>query len=56
MLYMGPDTFIATTHRRLVAETALALRLPSFSVTELIVRSDPGALCPLQFPRMASAG
>jgi putative ABC transport system substrate-binding protein len=40
MLYIGPDTFIATTHRKLVAETALALRLPSFSVTELIVRSD----------------
>ncbi len=42
MLYIGPDTFIATTHRTLVADTALALRLPSFSVTELIVRSDQG--------------
>lgn len=42
MLYVGPDTFIATTHRKLVADTALALRLPSFSVTEPIVRSDPG--------------
>lgn len=42
MLYIGPDTFIATTHRKLVSESALALRLPSFSVTELIVRSDQG--------------
>lgn len=42
MLYIGPDTFIATTHRKLVADTALALRLPSFSVTELIVRSEQG--------------
>lgn len=43
MLYVGPDTFVATVNRRLVADTALELRLPSFSVTELIVRSD-GAL------------
>lgn len=42
MLYVGPDTFIATTHRRLVADTALALKLPTFSVTELIVRADRG--------------
>ncbi len=42
MLYIGPDTFIATTHRKVVAETALAMRLPSFSVTELIVRSEQG--------------
>ena len=40
MLYLGPDTFITTTHRHLVATAALAERLPSFSVTELIVRSD----------------
>lgn len=40
MLYLGPDTFITTTHRHLVAAVALAERLPSFSATELIVRSD----------------
>ena len=40
MLYLGPDTFFTTTHRHQVAEVALAERLPSFSATELIVRSD----------------
>jgi len=43
MLYIGPDTFIATTNRDLVADTALKVGLPTFSVTELIVRSG-GAL------------
>jgi putative ABC transport system substrate-binding protein len=43
MLYIGPDTFVAGIHRELVAETALAARLPTFSVTETIVRKN-GAL------------
>ena len=40
MLYLGPDTFFTTTHRHQVAAVALAERLPSFSATELIVRTD----------------
>ncbi len=44
MLYIGPDTFIATTHAKLVADTAFALKLPSFSVTERIVRSESALL------------
>lgn len=40
MLYLGPDTFIAGANRKIVSDTALALRLPTFSVTELIVRSE----------------
>ena len=40
MLYVGPDTFIAFTHRRTLAEAALRARLPTFSATELIVRND----------------
>lgn len=40
ILYIGPDTFIAFTHRKLVAETALRLGLPTFSATESIVRNE----------------
>ncbi len=40
LLYLGPDTFITTTHRHEVAAAALAERLPTFSATELIVRSS----------------
>jgi putative ABC transport system substrate-binding protein len=40
MLYLGPDTFMAGINRKLVSDTALALKLPTFSVTELIVRSE----------------
>lgn len=43
ILYIGPDTFLASVNRALVATTALELGLPTFSVTELIVRAD-GAL------------
>lgn len=44
MLYIGPDTFIAGIHYKTVAQAALTHRLPTFSVTELIVRSDKGML------------
>ena len=40
MLYIGPDTFVAGINRQAVADTALAVRLPTFSVTELIVRKN----------------
>jgi len=43
MLYIGPDTFVAGINRDVVAATALADRLPTFSVTETIVRKN-GAL------------
>jgi putative ABC transport system substrate-binding protein len=43
MLYLGPDTFVAGINRQVVADTALAVRLPTFSVTETIVRKN-GAL------------
>jgi len=43
MLYIGPDTFVAGLNRQIVAETALAARLATFSVTETIVRKN-GAL------------
>lgn len=44
VLYIGPDTFIAFTNRSVVAAEALRLRLPTFSVTELIVRTDRAML------------
>ncbi|WP_029008036.1 ABC transporter substrate-binding protein [Azospirillum halopraeferens] len=44
MLYIGPDTFIAFHNRSVVARTALERRLPTFSVTELIVRTDRAML------------
>lgn len=44
MLYIGPDTLIANQHRTAVAAAALRHRLPTFSVTELIVRSDRALL------------
>ncbi|AWK87209.1 ABC transporter substrate-binding protein [Azospirillum thermophilum] len=44
MLYIGPDTFIAFHNRSVVAEEALRHRLPTFSVTELIVRTDKAML------------
>lgn len=40
MLYVGPDTFLAFMRRRDLTQAALANRLPTFSVTEFIVRSD----------------
>ncbi len=43
MLYIGPDTFVAGINRQTVGMTALAARLPTFSVTEAIVRKN-GAL------------
>jgi len=42
MLYIGPDTFVAGLNRQMVAETALSVRLPTFSVTETIVRKNGG--------------
>lgn len=44
MLYIGPDTFIAFRNRSLVAAEALRLHLPTFSATELIVRTDKAML------------
>ena len=44
MLYIGPDTFIAFHNRATVAAEALRHRLPTFSVTELIVRTDKAML------------
>ena len=44
MLYIGPDTFIAFQNRSVVAAEALRHRLPTFSVTELIVRTDKAML------------
>ncbi|HYH37119.1 MAG TPA: ABC transporter substrate-binding protein [Azospirillum sp.] len=44
MLYIGPDTLIAFHNRSLVAAEALRHRLPTFSATELIVRSDKALL------------
>jgi len=44
VLYIGPDTFIAFHNRTVVAAEALRLRLPTFSVTELIVRTDKAML------------
>ncbi len=44
VLYIGPDTFIAFHNRSVVAAEALRLRLPTFSVTELIVRTDKAML------------
>lgn len=46
MLYVGPDTFLGFTRRRDLAHAALAHRLPTFSVTEFIVRTE-GALMSL---------
>lgn len=44
MLYIGPDTFIAFHNRKVVADKALELGLPTFSVTELIVRTEKAML------------
>ncbi|PGH53545.1 ABC transporter substrate-binding protein [Azospirillum palustre] len=44
VLYIGPDTFIAFHNRFVVAAEALRLRLPTFSATELIVRTDKAML------------
>ncbi|MBP2298712.1 ABC transporter substrate-binding protein [Azospirillum picis] len=44
VLYIGPDTFIAFHNRTVVASEALRLGLPTFSVTELIVRTDKAML------------
>lgn len=44
MLYIGPDTLIAFHNRSAVAAAALRHRLPTFSVTELIVRTDKALL------------
>ncbi len=37
LLYLGPDSFIAA-QRKLVTQTALALRLPTFAATEIALR------------------
>ena len=39
-LYIGPDTFVAFTARDPLTETALNVRLPTFAVTETIVRQS----------------
>lgn len=44
MLYIGPDTFVASLNRGLVAAEAMKNRLPTFSVTEPIVRMDGAML------------
>lgn len=44
VLYIGPDTFIAFHNRTVIANEALRHRLPTFSVTELIVRTDKAML------------
>ncbi|MBP2230377.1 putative ABC transport system substrate-binding protein [Azospirillum agricola] len=44
VLYIGPDTFIAFHNRSVVAAEALRHRLPTFSATELIVRTDKALL------------
>ncbi|WP_431854345.1 ABC transporter substrate-binding protein [Azospirillum sp.] len=44
MLYVGPDTLVASLNRALVSEEALRHRLPTFSATEAIVRADKGML------------
>lgn len=38
LLYIGPSTFLAFTHRDLVSKTAIAEGLPTFCATESIVR------------------
>lgn len=38
LLYVGPSTFLAFTHRDLVTNAALRARLPTFCATESIVR------------------
>ncbi len=44
VLYIGPDTFMAFYNRKVLAAEALRLRLPTFSATELIVRTDKAML------------
>ena len=44
VLYIGPDTFIAFYNRTVVAAEALNHHLPTFSATELIVRTDKAML------------
>jgi putative ABC transport system substrate-binding protein len=48
-LYLGPDTFVAFTHRQLTTQAALELGLPSFSANESAVR-DAQALFGLFSP------
>lgn len=40
LLYIGPSTFLAFTHRDLVSRTAIAEKLPTFCATESIVRQS----------------
>lgn len=40
VLYIGPSTFLAFTHRDLVTRAALAHRLPTFCTTESVVRES----------------
>lgn len=40
LLYIGPSTFLAFTHRDLVTSAALKERLPTFCATESIVRQS----------------
>jgi putative ABC transport system substrate-binding protein len=48
-LYLGPDTFVAFTHRQLTTQAAARLALPSFSANESAVR-DAHALFGLFSP------
>ena len=38
-LYLGPDTFVAFTHRELTTFTATALDIPSFTANESAIRT-----------------
>lgn len=40
LLYIGPSTFLALTHRELVTSAAMNERLPTFCATESIVRQS----------------
>lgn len=40
VLYLGPSTFLAFTHRDLVTQAALEHRLPTFCTTESVVRES----------------
>ncbi len=49
-LYVGPDTFISSTQRKVVIDAAIANQLPVFSALETPVR-EAGALYGLYSPR-----
>lgn len=48
-LYLGPDTFVSFTHRRLTTDASLKARLPAFSANESAIR-DANALLGLFSP------